>query len=93
MDFTSFLSCTFKFCFLDSVQRSPLFLVHKMDSLFFFFYLFFSLFLLHLWAQEKEIGWEECDEKEGEERSVSAWGDAVSSWEAVPVMDITMVVT
>ena len=39
------------------------------------------------------MGWEECNEKEGEERSVSVWGDAVSSWEAVPVMDITMVVT
>lgn len=56
-------------------------------------FIYFSLFLLHSWAQEKEMGWEECDEKEGEERSVSTWGDAVSSWEAVPVMDITMVVT
>lgn len=63
------------------------------NGLFIFLLFIFSLFLLHSWAQEKGMGWEECNEKEGEERSVSVWGDAVSSWEAVPVMDITIVVT
>lgn len=36
--------------------------------------------------------WEEWDETEGEEGSVCAWGDVVSSGEAIPVREITMVV-
>lgn len=39
----------------------------------------------------KSMGWDEWDEKEGEEMSVCAWGDDASSGEAVPVRDITMV--
>lgn len=40
----------------------------------------------------KGMGWDERDEKEGEEASMCAWGDDVSSREAVPVRAITMVV-
>ena len=41
----------------------------------------------------KGMGWAEWDKNEGEEESVWAWGDTVASREAVPIGEITMVIS
>lgn len=101
------LSCILKFCFLFPLDITCkdhcLFLSththkHIKKGILFHYYFLSFLFLLQLWVQLGKEGvgkgtrWEEWDGMEGEEGSVCAWGDVVSSREAVPVREITMVV-